>query len=157
MELMRLGDRGSERPAVRAHGTAYDLSPLTDDIDGAFFTSDGVERVRQALRAGQLAPVDGAEPLRVGPPVANPGAVVCIGLNYAAHAKESGSPPPEDPIVFFKHPSCLCGPDDDVVLPPESIKTDGEVELVAVIGQRDDRIGSVDEATLRSETVDPFR
>ncbi|UYM06582.1 fumarylacetoacetate hydrolase family protein [Solicola gregarius] len=146
MELMRLGDRGAERPAVRANGTTYDLSPLTDDIGRAFFASDGVERVREALGSGRLAPLPDVETLRIGPPVANPSAVVCIGQNYAAHAAESGSPPPENPIVFFKHPSCVVGPDDDVVLPPGSVKTDWEVELVVVIGKRADRIGSVDDA-----------
>ena len=98
MELLRLGAVGEERPYVRAtDGTVYDLSPLTADIDGAFLASDGIARTRAALEAGELteASTDG---LRVGAPIARPGAVVCIGMNYAAHAAESGSAPPKQPI-----------------------------------------------------------
>ncbi len=135
MELLRLGAVGEERPYVRAtDGTVYDLSPLTADIDGAFLAADGIARTRAALEAGELtaAATDG---LRVGAPVARPGAVVCIGQNYAAHAAESGAEPPKQPIVFFKHPNTVVGPYDEVLVPRGSAKTDWEVELAVVIGK----------------------
>jgi 2-keto-4-pentenoate hydratase/2-oxohepta-3-ene-1,7-dioic acid hydratase in catechol pathway len=136
VELLRLGAVGEERPYVRAaDGTVHDLSPLTTDIDGAFLAADGIARTRAALDAGELpaADVDG---LRIGAPIARPGAVVCIGMNYAAHAAESGSEPPKQPIVFFKHPNTVVGPDDDVLVPRGSTKTDWEVELAVIIGKQ---------------------
>ncbi len=146
MYLMRLGQPGAERPAVRTgDGTVYDLSPLTDDIDGAFLEGAGLDRVRDALAAGGLPTVDIAGQ-RVGPPVARPGAIICIGQNYAAHAAESGAPPPESPIIFFKHPNTLVGPHDDVQLPVGGEKTDWEVELAIVIGKRARYLDSPDEA-----------
>src|ERR671935_563926 len=108
MRLMRLGPAGAERPALGADdGTVYDLSALTADIDGAFLASDGVARAVEAAGAGRLPALDGADGLRVGAPVAKPGAVICIGQNYAAHARESGSAPPKNPIIFFKHPNTV--------------------------------------------------
>ncbi|MGW5192306.1 fumarylacetoacetate hydrolase family protein [Kribbella sp. NPDC004138] len=136
MELLRLGAVGEERPYVRAaDGTVHDLTPLTADIDGAFLAADGVARTRAALEAGEL-PVAATEGLRVGAPVARPGAVVCIGQNYAAHAAESGAEPPKQPIVFFKHPNTVVGPYDEVLVPRGSAKTDWEVELAVVIGKQ---------------------
>ncbi|MET9313523.1 fumarylacetoacetate hydrolase family protein [Kribbella sp. NPDC003505] len=136
MELLRLGAVGEERPYVRAaDGTVHDLTPLTADIDGAFLAADGVARTRAALEAGEL-PVAETEGLRVGAPVARPGAVVCIGQNYAAHAAESGAEPPKQPIVFFKHPNTVVGPYDEVLVPRGSAKTDWEVELAVVIGKQ---------------------
>ena len=135
MELLRLGAVGEERPYVRdADGTVYDLSSVTAEIDGAFLSSDGIARARAALAAGSLPPasVDG---LRIGAPVAKPTAVVCIGLNYAAHAAESGVEPPAHPVVFFKHPNTVIGPYDEVLVPRGSTKTDWEVELAVVIGK----------------------
>jgi 2-keto-4-pentenoate hydratase/2-oxohepta-3-ene-1,7-dioic acid hydratase in catechol pathway len=135
VELLRLGAVGEERPYVRdADGTVYDLSSVTAEIDGAFLSSDGIARARAALAAGSLpaASVDG---LRIGAPIAKPAAVVCIGLNYAAHAAESGVAPPANPVVFFKHPNTVVGPYDEVLVPRGSTKTDWEVELAVVIGK----------------------
>ena len=136
MELLRLGAVGEERPYVRAaDGTVHDLSPITADIDGAFLAADGVARARAAREGGDL-PVADVAGLRIGAPIARPGAVVCIGMNYAAHAAESGSEPPEQPIVFFKHPNTVVGPDDQVLVPRGSSKTDWEVELAVIIGKQ---------------------
>lgn len=134
MELLRLGPVGHERPYVREGGVVYDLAPLTTEIDGAFLAADGIARVRETLGRGELptADVDG---LRIGAPVARPTAVVCIGQNYAAHAAESGSEPPEHPVIFFKHPNTVVGPNDVVLLPPGAEKVDWEVELAIVIGK----------------------
>ena len=135
MKLGRIGSPGEERPVVMDNGIAYDLSPVTDDIDSTFFASDGIERAATALAGGVLHRVD-TDGVRVGAPVARPGAVVCIGMNYAAHAAETGAAPPEQPVVFFKTPNTVTGPNDDVVIPPGSEKTDWEVELAIVIGSQ---------------------
>lgn len=135
MKLLRYGVRGSERPAVLDGATAYDLTPLTRDIDGAFLEAGGIAMARAALVAGSLRPVD-LTGQRLGAPIARPSAVVCVGMNYAAHAAESGATPPERPVLFFKTPNTVVGPNDDVVIPRGSVKTDWEVELAVVIGKR---------------------
>lgn len=135
MELLRLGPIGDEHPFVRDDdGVVRDLSSLTSDIDGAFLAADGIARVRAALAAGSLPETDAAA-LRIGAPIARPSAVICLGMNYAAHAAESGALPPEHPVVFFKHPNTIVGPDDVVLLPPHAGKVDWEVELAVVIGK----------------------
>ena len=121
MQLMRLGTAGAERPFVRDNeGVLRSLASLTADIDGAFLAADGIARTRAALVADELPAEPEAEQLRIGAPIARPMAVVCVGMNYAAHAAESGSLPPERPVIFFKHPNTVVGPDDDVLLPPDS-------------------------------------
>lgn len=117
-------------------GDHYDLRGITRDIDGDFLSSGGIDRVRDALAAGTIPLLEGAGDLRIGAPIARPSAVVCIGMNYAAHAAESGSAPPEVPIMFLKPPNTVVGPDDDVAIPRGSAKTDWEVELGVVIGSR---------------------
>ncbi|OJU74509.1 MAG: hypothetical protein BGO15_08505, partial [Microbacterium sp. 71-23] len=104
------------------------------DIDGAFLASGGPARVAAALAAGSLPELDGADDLRIGAPIARPSAVYCIGMNYAAHAAESGATPPEHVVLFMKAPNTVVGPDDDIVIPAGSAKTDWEVELAVVIG-----------------------
>ncbi|WP_410649940.1 fumarylacetoacetate hydrolase family protein [Amycolatopsis sp. cmx-4-54] len=148
MQLLRLGEPGSERPFVRAgDGTLRDLSGLTADIDGGFFASDGVARVAAALAAGEL-PEAGSEAARarVGAPIARPGKVVCIGLNYRQHAEESGAEVPGEPVVFMKAPDVVVGPEDDVLVPRGSTKTDWEVELGVVIGKTARYLESAEEA-----------
>ncbi|WP_025157385.1 fumarylacetoacetate hydrolase family protein [Leifsonia aquatica] len=147
MRFLRLGPAGAERPFVRAGGRLHELDLITPDIDPAFFASDGIARTAAALAAGDLPEAaPGAAGLRVGPPVTRPAAIVCIGQNYAAHAAESGSAPPEHPIVFFKHPNTLVGPNDDILLPPAAERVDWEVELAVVIGRRARYLESDDEA-----------
>jgi len=134
MRLLRLGPAGDERPAVLDdEGTAFDLTGLTADIDGAFLAAGGADRVRDAL--GTLPRLAVQEGTRIGAPVARPGKIVCIGLNYRAHAAESGAQPPAEPVVFMKASDTLVGPDDDVRIPRKSTKTDYEVELAVVIGR----------------------
>jgi 2,4-diketo-3-deoxy-L-fuconate hydrolase len=136
MRLMRVGPAGEERPVVLDDdGEAYSLGSLTDDIDGAFLAGGGIDRARRALHEGSLEAVS-TTGQRVGPPVARPAAVLCIGMNYAAHAAESGAQPPEVPVLFLKHPNTIVGPFDDVAIPPGSAATDWEVELAVVIGRR---------------------
>ena len=147
MKLARLGPQGAETPVVLdpADGaTAYDLSDLTADLDGSFLARGGLEEVRRALADGVLPAVHDAGSLRVGSPVARPSAVVCIGLNYAAHAAESGAQPPEHPVVFLKTPNTVGGPHDPVAIPRGSTRTDWEVELGVVIGARASYLDSPD-------------
>jgi 2-keto-4-pentenoate hydratase/2-oxohepta-3-ene-1,7-dioic acid hydratase in catechol pathway len=134
MKLARIGVAGDERPvAVGDDGVLYDLSTVTDEIDGSFLASGGIERARAALAAGGLA-VIAPEGVRYGSPVVRPGKVICIGLNYAAHAAESNMDPPAEPVIFFKASNTVVGPDDKVLVPRGSEKTDYEVELAIVIG-----------------------
>jgi 2,4-didehydro-3-deoxy-L-rhamnonate hydrolase len=121
-------------PAVVTDGATYDLSGLTRDLDGAFFAGGGIAAARAALDRGEL-PELATDGLRVGSPLARPGAVICIGMNYAAHAAESGAQPPEQPVLFLKTPNTVGGPDDPVAIPRGSSRTDWEVELGVVIGQ----------------------
>ncbi|MDR6971973.1 fumarylacetoacetate hydrolase family protein [Leifsonia shinshuensis] len=145
MRFLRLGAPGAEIPAVSDGDGTWDLRPLTADIDGAFLAADGLARAEAAARAGDLPPLDPSG-LRVGAPIARPQAVVCIGMNYAAHARESGSEPPGDIVVFYKHPNTVVGPYDDILLPPGSTTTDWEVELAVVIGRRARYLDSPEEA-----------
>lgn len=145
MKLARIGTPGQERPVVHDGAGWRDLSPLTADLDGAFLAADGVARTRAALAAGTLAEVD-VDGERFGAPVARPSAVVCVGMNYAAHAAESGSAPPERPVIFLKTPNTVAGPDDVVTIPRGSRKTDWEVELAVVIGRRASYLDSPEQA-----------
>ncbi|GHD44440.1 FAA hydrolase family protein [Mycetocola manganoxydans] len=146
MKFARLGPVGSESPVVESGGTWFDISSITTDIDGAFLSSSGVADVRAALDAGTLTPLAGADELRIGAPIARPSAVICIGMNYAAHAAESGSLPPEIPIMFMKTPNTVVGPNDSVEIPRGSTKTDWEVELGVVIGTRASYLDSPEDA-----------
>lgn len=134
MRFARVGARGFEVPVIIEGDRVLDLSRLTTDIDGAFLASDGVGRARVAVAEGSLPELPDAAALRIGAPVARPSAVYCIGMNYAAHAAESGSAPPEHMVMFMKSPNTVVGPDDDVEIPAGSTKTDWEVELAIVIG-----------------------
>lgn len=132
MRLMRVGAIGEERPIVEVDGTTFDASAVTAEYDPGFFADGGLDRLREVVRDLPVADITGE---RIGAPIARPAAIVCIGQNYAAHAAESNSPPPEHPIVFFKHPNTLIGPNDDVRVPRGSSATDWEVELAVVIGR----------------------
>jgi 2-keto-4-pentenoate hydratase/2-oxohepta-3-ene-1,7-dioic acid hydratase in catechol pathway len=151
VKLLRVGPTGAERPALLDHnGTLRDLSGLVPDIDGALLADDAVlARVREAASAeGEDAlPAIADGGVRVGPPLARIGKIVCIGLNYHDHAAETGAAIPEEPIVFLKAPDTVVGPDDTVLVPRGSEKTDWEVELAVVIG-RTARCLDSDEAAL---------
>jgi 2-keto-4-pentenoate hydratase/2-oxohepta-3-ene-1,7-dioic acid hydratase in catechol pathway len=133
MRLLRIGEPGAERPAVERDGRWFDARSVTDDFDGRFFAEGGVARLRAALEDGGL-PETARDGVRIGAPVAAPGKVVCIGLNYRDHAAETGAAVPEEPVVFMKDPSTVVGPCDRVLVPRGSTKTDWEVELGVVIG-----------------------
>ena len=135
MRFRRIGAEGAEVPVVVSGDAAYDIRGVTPDIDGAFLSGDGVARVAAALAAGEL-PAVGTDGVRIGPPVARPGKVVCIGLNYRDHAAETGAAIPAEPVVFMKDPTTVVGPNDTVLIPKKSVKTDWEVELGVVIGKQ---------------------
>ncbi len=135
MKLVRVGDRGQERPGVLDRdGVARDVSGLVSDFGPGFFAGSGLAAVAAAVAdpavIGGLPVLEG----RVGAPIARPGKVACIGLNYSDHAAETGAAVPERPVVFMKDPSTVVGPYDDVLIPRGSVKTDWEVELGVVIG-----------------------
>ena len=132
MKLVRFGLKAQERPGViDSAGAVRDVSAHVRDYDPAFFANDGLQKLR-GLDLKSCPAVPGN--VRLGPCVAQPGNFLAIGLNYVQHALETNAPIPKDPIIFNKAPSCVSGPDDDVLLPPGSRKTDWEVELAIIIG-----------------------
>ncbi|MFI7240484.1 fumarylacetoacetate hydrolase family protein [Streptomyces qinglanensis] len=140
MKLLRVGPAGAERPALLDEdGTLRDLSGVVPDIDPELLADPAaLDRVRAAAAAGKLpgAAADTApEGPRIGPPLARIGKIVCIGLNFHDHARETGAPVPEEPIVFMKAPDTVVGPHDPVLIPRGSRKTDWEVELAVVVGR----------------------
>jgi 2,4-diketo-3-deoxy-L-fuconate hydrolase len=133
MKLVRYGIAGREKPGMLdAQGVLRDLSQIVDDIAGDALTNESIRRIR-ALDPEALLKVEGAPP-RLGAPVGHVGKIICVGLNYADHAAESGQPVPEQPVIFMKATSAIVGAFDEVVIPPGSRKTDWEVELGVVIG-----------------------
>ncbi|WP_413451923.1 fumarylacetoacetate hydrolase family protein [Georgenia phoenicis] len=149
MRFLRVGEIGRELPAVEVvegdRTVVRDLRPVTADIDGPFLASGPVDRVRAALADGMLPERD-ITGQRLGAPIARPGTIVCIGLNYRDHAAETGAAIPAEPVVFMKAPNTMVGPHDDVLVPRGSTKTDWEVELGVVIGRRARYLGSREEA-----------
>ena len=133
MKLLRVGNKGAEKPAIlHSDGTYRDLSSVVPDITGATITAEGLGRIR-AADIGKLPVLDSK--LRIGPCVGNVGKFICVGLNYADHAAESNMPIPSEPILFMKATSAIIGPNDTVVVPKNSTKCDWEVELGVVIGK----------------------
>ena len=149
MKLIRYGEPGRERPGLELEtGERVDASAAVDDYDESFFGNGGLEALRAwAESAAADAPRVPRE-IRLGPPVARPSKIVCIGLNYRDHAAESGLTLPAEPVVFFKATTSLVGPDDDLVIPKGGTKVDWEVELAIVVGQRTSYV-STDEARSR--------
>lgn len=146
MKLLRVGPQGSERPVVLGQdGTAYDLSGRTPDIDGAFLATLDPAELARAVEADEFPVLDLAGQ-RTGAPVARPGKVVGIGLNYRDHAAEAGAAIPAEPVVFLKPSNTVVGPYDEVLIPRGSEKTDYEVELAIVIGRTARYLESTTEA-----------
>ncbi|MGW0779819.1 fumarylacetoacetate hydrolase family protein [Streptomyces sp. NPDC002913] len=148
MKLLRVGTSGSERPALLdRNGTLRDLSGLVADIDGELLAdASALARVREAAQTPDVLPPLDADGLRIGPPLGRIGKIVCIGLNYHDHAEETGAAIPEEPILFFKAADTVVGPEDTVLVPRGSRKTDWEVELAVVIGRTARYLDSAEEA-----------
>ena len=137
MKLFRFGAHEQEKPGVlTADEKMLDVSAFGEDYNEKFFASNGISRLAEWLATNQGTCPEVPAKTRLGSCVARPSKIICIGLNYAKHAAESGAQPPAEPVVFFKSTSALCGPNDQVVIPKNSVKTDWEVELAVVIGKR---------------------
>ena len=134
MKLVRVGERGSEIPGVLNDDSTkvLDARPVTADFDSDFFADGGLDRLQSAVRDGKLSQLRETN-LRIGAPVFKPEKIICIGLNYRNHARESGMEVPKEPIIFMKAPNTLVGPNDDVLIPHKSLKTDWEIELAVVV------------------------
>jgi 2,4-diketo-3-deoxy-L-fuconate hydrolase len=136
MKLIRFGDAGRERPGLQlADGNRVDASAVTRDYDERFFSEDGLRTLARWESDGAATAPRVPAGARLGPPIARPNKIVCIGLNYKDHAAETGATPPSEPVIFFKATTALVGPDDDVVIPKGASKLDWEVELAVVIGR----------------------
>jgi 2,4-diketo-3-deoxy-L-fuconate hydrolase len=136
MKLIRWGAEGEEKTGVIINDVKYDTSAFGQDYDERFFENDGLNRLEEFLTAqeGQLPVVAGHE--RLASPIGRPSKLICIGLNYADHANETGAALPPEPIIFMKSTTAIVGPFDDIVIPKNSVKTDWEVELAVVIGKK---------------------
>ena len=146
MKLLRVGPPGAERPAaLDQDGRLVDLAGVVDDITGATLAGAELDRIRAAVDGGDLPALDPAG-VRIGAPLARPGKIVCVGLNYLDHAAETGATLPTEPVMFLKAADTVVGPYDDVLIPRNSVKTDWEVELAVVIGRTARYLGSAEEA-----------
>jgi 2-keto-4-pentenoate hydratase/2-oxohepta-3-ene-1,7-dioic acid hydratase in catechol pathway len=148
LALVRLGERGHERPHALVDGMVWDIASVTSEIDGAFLERGGIDEVRAGLAARRFDQVGALDSLgvRVGTPVARPGKVVCVGLNYSDHAAETAATVPTEPVLFMKDSATVVGPYDQVLVPRASVKTDWEVELAVVIGRTARYVASASEA-----------
>ena len=136
MKLLRYGPPGHEQPGILCNDQRRSVAAFGQDYDEAFFGGDGLARLAAFVRenADRLPLI--ADNERLGPPIGRPSKIICIGLNYADHARETGATPPAEPVVFLKATSALVGPNDAIIIPQGSVKTDWEVELAVVIGRR---------------------
>lgn len=134
MKLIRFGEAGNERPGIIINDDWFDVSEYIDEYDEEFFENDGIKLLNKLIHEAEFKPV--SKDTRLGSPVARPSKIICIGLNYSDHAKESNMQLPAEPVVFFKATSAIVGPNDDLVIPKNSKKTDWEVELAIVIGKK---------------------
>ncbi|MEO9894145.1 fumarylacetoacetate hydrolase family protein [Aurantibacter sp.] len=145
MKLIRFGKVGGEKPGVQLdNGSRIDVSAFGQDFDENFFGGDGIERLEKWLQSNLDSCPVVAEGERLGSPLVRPSKIVCVGLNYAKHAAESGMTIPKEPVLFFKATSAIVGPNDDVIIPKNSEKTDWEVELAIVIGKKASYVSEAD-------------
>ena len=142
MQLVRIGAFEQEKPAVLIDGRYLDVSEHISDYNEAFFAADGLGKLAHILATKDLPEIK--NPTRIGSCVARPSKIICVGLNYADHARETGAEIPQEPILFFKSTTALCGPNDQVIIPKGSEKTDWEVELAIVIGKKAQYVSEAD-------------
>ena len=136
MKLIRFGDPGKEKPGVIINEKRYDVSSAIRDYDEDFFGNIGISTLKDYVNQNHNNLIPVSDDVRLGPPLSRPSKLICIGLNYIDHAKETGATPPAEPIIFFKSTTAICGPNDDLIIPRKSKKTDWEVELAVVIGKK---------------------
>lgn len=135
MKLIRFGEPGKEKPGILIGEKRLDLSSIVDDYNESFFESNGLDKLAAAIKGNNSFP-EIAQNVRLGSPVTRPSKIICIGLNYVDHCIETNAPIPQEPIIFFKSTTALCGPDDAVIIPKNSTKTDWEVELAFVMSKK---------------------
>ena len=147
MKLLRVGSIGNEKPVVIPTGSteSYDASGIFADFDRDFFEANGVEKLRVSVSDGKLPKVDISNK-RIGAPLSDPQKIICIGLNYREHAREGNMEIPKEPIIFMKAPNTITGPNDEIIIPRLSLKTDWEVELCVVISKQAKYLNSPEEA-----------
>ncbi|HYG18243.1 MAG TPA: fumarylacetoacetate hydrolase family protein [Ohtaekwangia sp.] len=143
MKLLRFGEPGHEKPGVRIQQDIVDVSAFGEDFGELFFETDGLRRLGQWL-AGKTDLPKVSPGVRLGAPFTRPSKIICVGLNYSDHAKETGAKLPTEPILFFKSTTALTGPNDNLIIPRNSTKTDWEVELAVVIGKKATYISEAD-------------
>lgn len=137
MKLIRFGEAGREKPGIiLSDDSRRDVSAFVHDFDESFFENDGIQKLQQWIAVNGKNALMISNDVRLGPPIARPSKIICIGLNYAKHAQESGAAVPSEPVLFFKSTTALTGPYDNIIIPKNSEKTDWEVELAVVIGKR---------------------
>ncbi len=134
MKLIRFGEAGNEKTGVIINNKRYDTSAFGEDYDERFFETDGLKRLEQFISNSNLLQV--SDDIRLGCPIGRPSKIVCIGLNYSDHARETNATPPPEPVIFLKSTTAIVGPNDDIIIPKDSVKTDWEVELALVIGKK---------------------
>ncbi|EIJ40400.1 fumarylacetoacetate hydrolase family protein [Galbibacter orientalis] len=137
MKLIRFGQAGKEKPGVQLeNGKRIDITAFGQDYNEDFFGNDGIKRLREWLLQNEEKCPEISNEVRLGSPLVRPSKLICVGLNYAKHAEESGMDIPKEPVLFFKATSAIVGPNDDLIIPKNSKKTDWEVELAFVIGKK---------------------
>ncbi len=142
MKLIRFGENGFEKPGIHKNGVNYDLSAHIHDFDEAYFSKNSIQDLEKIVKENNLPVV--SSNMRIGSPIARPSKILCIGLNYAKHAKETNAPIPAEPILFMKSTTSLSGPYDPIIIPKGSEKTDWEVELAIVIGKKASYVSEAD-------------
>jgi len=142
MKLIRFGEAGKEKPGVMINDNWFDVSDYINDYDEKFFEGEGLTRIKKIISEAQLKPV--SKETRLGASVARPSKIICIGLNYSDHAAESNMQLPKEPVIFFKATTAIVGPNDNLVIPKNSMKTDWEVELAIVIGKKASYVDEAD-------------
>ena len=135
MKLIRFGEAGKEKTGVIINDKRYDTSAFGEDYNEQFFETDGLNRLSDFLKENDNLPQI-SEDVRLGSPIGRPSKIVCIGLNYVDHAKETNATPPPEPVIFMKSTTAIVGPNDNIMIPKDSVKTDWEVELAIVIGKK---------------------
>jgi 2,4-didehydro-3-deoxy-L-rhamnonate hydrolase len=144
MKLIRFGEANKEKPGIFFGEDYYDLTSFGEDYNEQFFENGGLERLQSFFQANKSNLPKLSKDVRLGSPVARPSKIICIGLNYADHARETGAQIPKEPIIFFKSTTALVGPNDNVIIPKNSQKTDWEVELAVVIGKKASYVDDVE-------------
>src|SRR5262249_45945238 len=144
MKLVRFGDVGKEKPGILLNEKWFDMSSFTEDYGEIFFATNGLKKLEALVEKDASNFPEIPKGVRIGSPVARPSKIVCIGLNYADHARESNAPIPTEPVIFLKATSSFCGPFDDIIIPKNSEKTDWEVELAVVIEKRASYVSEAD-------------